>query len=1524
MIRHFLERCRPTLIAVALLSAMATCGFIAPAWGDDVPARSSGGASRNESESTAANLSRSLSFVEDREAGQVLTRAENELRGRRFAEVAAAAQTLLDAPDDGFVWQEGRFRSSRAAAYELLDRLAEVAPDAYERHSSAAAEKLYAEALRSGSEKMLRDVVDRYRRTTIGTRALEKLAVAHLDRGERVVAAQLCLNTALDVTLPASVRTRALIRAVLVDSHAMEEMAPAVRLWERLGSPEIEADLGPLPAEWREMIERRLAGWDIKSRSAALDVSELVAAAPAWRQETPLGEEFDAFFSEGLKQLLVNGMHPLPSTEPVLVGDRLIGTTLTDLVCVDAQTGEVHWKRPLGHYGSRHIRDVGGARDLNRKRVLVQAVLHRVFGDGVYNRLATNGSSVLAIAIDNEAAPKIDESPVNRIVCIDAGTGDENWTVREADGVRTEFLSPPAVHAQRVYAVAQTGEQISLVVLAADSGAQEELVSLGQQLGEGAESSDQDVTVPSQLARIVVEEGVMLCSTGAGALVAIDPTFHRVLWAYRYPRSDLPEGGQLLLQPPPGVAGYQSWSGWQRVDLHTSGGLVLLATPESEKLHALELATGRIAWTRPRGAGLYVAGLFDGVAIVVEPTRIVGVDAVSGEDVWSRETSLPAGYGELAGAHFVFPTRDGLVERVSLATMEKGEQSADVWPTRPTKPFVPITLTVVEDAVVASTPAGLSRLTTYDEVASALEASMLDATERLRVRSMLEQERGNWKEAISAAQQGLEVATGAEREQLETQLRQVALRWAREMPDALEEIKRDLGSSGATVTNGTAWKKVRLEQAAREKDAEAFATAWLAMLTDVEDVRQVWIEGHQRRCRLDRWLQGMLRHFTDDLAPDAAKALEERIAEALDERHLDEPELADWARLWKDLLWGRTQLLGESPGDQEFAISLGRRLALIDLTETESRDVAWVAASRLLASSVMMGDLAAADFWYRRVEELAKRREAAPEMADERPTLVDELQLSQWRDEQRERWGTEAPKVERRKRRSSDLSFLQLPVEAPSGSLWSRLTVEYDWPGGKGLRFSGPEWRRPWYLDLPSSRRLLGTEVDLIRGWGIGPLLILQAGSELYGITPFDDLGRPSARLVWPPRGTTVDTLGDRSNLMLAFSREHGAQRIGYPDRGTQRWDEFRHAATWVGPVEANVLVLQQGGSLLAIDPATGDELWRRYDLPERAVCFGDGERVGLLARDRGTLVVIDAVDGAVIESRDADFAWRDVLTARGRNVVLGLGVHDSVYEVVDAPVAEGAGNSADSTDDETPSVFRCVDPFSRKTIWEREEPSDTIPFEVNDKLLGLLTRRGTGQLIELETGETFATFRVEMPKRLQSIACLLVEGTYLVLVSGPVEDEQLVSAPQPRQGYRHPFVSGGFTAIDSETGEMRWQRPFDETVISIDQPRGLPIFVAAAARKFSPQEGAPHGGRVIVFDVRTGEELVRSESEYPMGVLYAVDGFLEERTVTVRTRYEVIELQYGSGENQSESKQEVEDRAVPGNAAPSLNKPSS
>ncbi|CAK9060984.1 Outer membrane protein assembly factor BamB, partial [Durusdinium trenchii] len=227
-------------------------------------------------------------------------------------------------------------------------------------------------------------------------------------------------------------------------------------------------------------------------------------------------------------------------------------------------------------------------------------------------------------------------------------------------------------------------------------------------------------------------------------------------------------------------------------------------------------------------------------------------------------------------------------------------------------------------------------------------------------------------------------------------------------------------------------------------------------------------------------------------------------------------------------------------------------------------------------------------------------------------------------------------------------------------------------------------------------------------------------------------------------------------------------------------------------------------------------------------------------------------------------------------------------------------------------------------TIWEREEPADTIPFEVNDKLLGLLTRRGKGQLIEMETGDTFATFQVEMPQRLQAIACLLVEGTYLVLVSGPVEDEQLVSAPQPRQGYRHPFVTGSFTAIDSATGEIRWQRPFDETVVSIDQPKGLPIFVAAAARKFSPKEGAPHGGRVTVFDVRTGKELVRSESEYPMGVLHAVDGFLEERKVTVRTRYELIELQYGSSEDGADSDRDAEDGAGPGNAEPSLNKSSS
>ena len=147
---------------------------------------------------------------------------------------------------------------------------------------------------------------------------------------------------------------------------------------------------------------------------------------------------------------------------------------------------------------------------------------------------------------------------------------------------------------------------------------------------------------------------------------------------------------------------------------------------------------------------------------------------------------------------------------------------------------------------------------------------------------MLEQERGDWQAALTALRHGLDVASEPERDRMETRLRNVALNWGRREPETLNTIVESLGAKSGLVTQTASWRQLRLEHASQASDVDAFADSWLAMLEGVADVRTVWIEAHQRRCRLDRWMQGMLRRYRNEVSPEVVSDLDERIARGLE------------------------------------------------------------------------------------------------------------------------------------------------------------------------------------------------------------------------------------------------------------------------------------------------------------------------------------------------------------------------------------------------------------------------------------------------------------------------------------------------------------------------------------------------------------------------------------------------------------------------------------------------------------------
>lgn len=145
----------------------------------------------------------------------------------------------------------------------------------------------------------------------------------------------------------------------------------------------------------------------------------------------------------------------------------------------------------------------------------------------------------------------------------------------------------------------------------------------------------------------IATDKLIICPTHLGAVVAVNRDDHKVAWTARYGK---PEDKR-----------FENFScTWRVRPMLVAGDLVIYGPADAESLYAFKLADGKEAWKLERGKGVYLAGLHDGKAIVVDSNAIRAIDATNGKEVWKVpfEGTL-TGYGVLSGERFYQPIGRG-------------------------------------------------------------------------------------------------------------------------------------------------------------------------------------------------------------------------------------------------------------------------------------------------------------------------------------------------------------------------------------------------------------------------------------------------------------------------------------------------------------------------------------------------------------------------------------------------------------------------------------------------------------------------------------------------------------------------------------------------------------------------------------------------------------------------------------------------------------------------------------------------
>ncbi|HWL07182.1 MAG TPA: PQQ-binding-like beta-propeller repeat protein [Planctomicrobium sp.] len=1248
-----------------------------------------------------------------------------------------------------------------------------------------------------------------------------------------------------------------------------------------------------------------------------------------------------------------SGANPFPTANLIGSGHVLLASLAGERVALEPQTGKVLWSRPVPGYGAEWYLLPGNLGDANRARLFTLAVARRVFGEAVYASAAMDDSRCFFLESTMDEVVPVDDSseasstrnefthpfPANRLVCVDQRTGETLWTLPSAPEHSIFYAGTPVVSDGALWILGESRDTQAMTLYqydAATGGLMDSLNVAQAKLSISNDARRQEIDC-----QVVIDGDQVICPTAAGGLFAVDRLTGDMLWAHRFARNDaieLPQDGETPLHR----SGFGHWDGWQGIQLFPVDQLLVVVSPEQDHVLVVDKRLGKRLWSVECPAGLHVAcaDSIHGV-VVVSKSTVDAYDLTSGKPIWSAMIPHPAGRG-------VFGNNINTAGLTSRGLKAEGKPSSGNL-----SYLFPILMNGVASldlrtGVVETDLASVSAFTSPDEV---LPVSMWPRR-LVQVGSLLYEVRAN-----SVVQLG-NVKNGGLNESLDSLVQTVRQQFrSGNNSAAMQLLNDDIQSNSEDPTRRrtalsllreqlfqtknveehkefvtamerfplspaerTSWKREQAESALQHQDFASFATCWL-LATDEELESLLTAPDQNSRVRFDRWFQQTARQVAASHPVQLHEAMHQALTlaqkdwePAEQQRQTHQRQTHRLAKRLGQTPWGNSLRITEIPEFPEIRDLLAYQFALKIQAETADPQFAAGAAYRLFQLYQQRDCELDAVRWLNHLGRFDPdlRLPDGFTVSEVCSAAVPEFQRMIDTASHLALWPEGSPQTEAKTRISREVYLVPMKVPDFMETGFERLAVELDYPARQAVRFSGSRWPRAWYCQLPVDIRKAHLEEHLDRCVGIEQMLIVQSGTSLFGVSPFDLSGKPRARLIWPSAEDSGETLGERDVFTLTALNEALPDRPGFSSPVLRRLDEFYHPVASVGPVRAGYVCRQQQGMLVAIDTATGEELWRRYDLPRRSECYGDDEQVAVVSAEEGDIFFYSAIDGRLLHTRPRTYQPDDVVAAQGFDLMLIQGDLQSSTSLYD-----GDRESQPSASVLSDVIVRRLNLQSGKTHWERRWESRSLPFEVDERWMGILTPGNQVELFDQQTGNTVSTHTMEFPNPVERVYSTVFDTDVLLMFSEPVENLRYRRLSQIRGGYRRPWVKGKLVCIDRETGALRWTLTLEETELPLDQPPELPVVITAEYR--SPgyssditateeemeevtepepmKEEIPEKSGVIIrcYDRRSGNLLHEIHDADETLPSYTILGNRLKRSVQVQTLRTRLDLNYSS-----------------------------
>jgi len=1462
------------------------------------------------------HLSRARKAIEDEQFSDAVSHLGTILTESFDEEVIpgaepAAADASIDENQDYFVELEnspGTFVSLKGEAQRLLGTLPANALELYELQYGTEAAQILNAALESGNLSQLTEVTRKFFHTQAGYESAILLAYRDLDSGRPLAAA---LNFQRVHDTPGARKKYdpelSLILATCWLHAQLPNKASETLLELKSGLPEASFEIGgerrqifsgdETPIDWLNA----LAGkgeiisindnieWVLFRGSPDRNaISQGGIPLPSIRWRVPTGADR---LDEGHLQSLIQArqlqqQHAISSVQPLVVGKTVITRSPSRVIAIDFESGKRLWEFPWFDSEDEEslletsTQNVGTA-DVTRKNELQQ----RLMQDHAFGQVCSDGKQVFALwgleivkktnsrsFVFNPGNSNAGPSSTNKLVALDLeAEGSLNWIVGgetgedDPDLAGIFFLGPPLPLYDDLYVIGEKNGEIRLLVLDAETGT----LKWQQQL---AHVDNQKITLDwnRRLASASPSfaDGVLVCPTAAGAIVAVDISSRTLLWGYTYANRNLGQARQFNRIPYNNSA--NSKQQWIDSTITISDGTVVATPPENNNLICLNLLTGKPHWKPVARTGdLYIGCILDNIALVVGKNKVSSISLESGEAVWDEdlliEQGVVNGRGFRSENTYFLPISNKTLLQLDLDT-GKVLKTIEL-----NEPFG--NLICFNDQVISQTPDAISvyyQLEPLREEVKQRLAANEDDIWALSRQSELQLQEGSYDAALTTLRQSIQLAPddlAIEQLLIRTMLRllqqdyatyQMLLTELEALPLTSQQVEQLLQTKaagqrmvGEIIAAFDTYLQL-IDHARQSEDAGA----------NVNEVLKLTPQGVH--VRTDRWVQGQMRALLAAGNAQQRAEIESRISQYLEE-----------AVAQKDTLRLRdfTRFFGTHPLADTARIELASALV-----NSDSSYIQETIESELLLVSLQLNSKD--DEIQRRSHvELAKLYISVGRYQDAFDTLA--VIRNRWAEKHVDGEQTGEQFVTQTLNTESFEAFTNANSEWPLGFTTVAKTTDTEsqfpsyqriynipikeirgpWPAGytvgydqqkNAIAIRASSGQIVQEVSLNTGRQVFGTQYTVAYAKIYGHYMFAFIGREVLAIDLLNASNDPSEAILW-----RKPILPSSANGSVSIPLR---SRVTTTPWGTRRYNAVDAAGNKLGlsgNINLNGIVYQQQSDLYCVDPITGENIWIRNGIQGGSEIYTEGNRIIVIAPNAVVATEYSLTDGAEVQRIEG-------INRSERWPIKGF--KSLVYQLTGTDIMIGL-----------------QDVSNGEMVWQQTYATG-LRGQMMGNRLALMQPTGKFEIRDLLTGQLVIEKKLPEEPQMTNLYVIQYEGQYLVI---PNRSATLRGITIPSIGMQTRLISGSIYALDANSGEFLWQTPASVEGWALPLAQSTDSPVMAFIRQLNPtstqnRTSGSIRSEVFCMDKRDGRMLMPPR-EIPGYIrVFNVISDLENQKVTV------------------------------------------